>query len=140
MYLSYNAGVRHAVEDIGQCARIWEFVDGTFPGFYRPSSSDEAQHAVYNGQQFQAVVAPDGLPSSLCGLFPGTANDWMIRLKSGCEDRLEQVMEGKEMQKWLFLYGDEAYKCATGIMNHFTQVKGGGGGELALDERAFNRS
>jgi hypothetical protein len=133
-----------AVEAVGGCPRIWGFVDGTFRGFCRPAGSDEAQRAVYNGhkrqhgQQWQAIVTPDGLASSLCGPFLGTANDWMMWLESGCEDRLKQLMDHMEEPEWLFLYGDPAYRCTTGIMSPFSHPRGRR--HLPLDEQAFNRS
>jgi hypothetical protein len=69
-----------AIRDVGGCGRIWGFVDGTFRGFCRPMG-DAAQRAAYNGhkrshgQQWQAIVTPDGLVSSLIGPYLGPIND-----------------------------------------------------------------
>ena len=70
-----------AVEAISDCPRIWGFVDGTFRGFSRPGASNEAQRRAYSGhkrqhgQNFQAIVTPNGLVSSLIGPFFGPTND-----------------------------------------------------------------
>lgn len=60
---------------------IWGFVDSTFRAFCKPGSSDEAQRAAYSGhkkqhgQNWQAIVTPDGLVSSLVDPYLGPAND-----------------------------------------------------------------
>lgn len=80
-------------------------------------------------------MTPDGLVSSLCGPFLGTANDWFMWLQSGCEARIEELMEGREE---LFLYGDPAYKCTYGVMAPFTHPRGRR--YLPEDQQAFNKA
>jgi hypothetical protein len=116
-----------AVEAISDCPWIWGFVDGTFRGFCRLGESNEAQRQAYSGhkrqhgQNFQAIVTPDGLVSSLTGPFFGPTNDWTMWKQSNCQTTLRAIMEGREIQ---YLYGNPAYNCVYGVISPYTHPRG----------------
>jgi hypothetical protein len=86
-----------AVEAVGGVKGVYGFVDGTFRGHRRPGGQ-EAQRTVYSGHKrahgmnWQAVVTPDGLVSSLVGPYAGANNDWSMWKRSGCEEEIRKVM------------------------------------------------
>jgi hypothetical protein len=85
-----------AIHRIGGADGVWGFVDGTFRGYCRPTGNEE-QRAVYSGHKklhgnnYQAIVTPDGLVSSLTGPYMGPTNDWTMWRRSGCEEAIREV-------------------------------------------------
>lgn len=69
-----------AIERVGGAQGVWGFIDGTFRPHQRLQGQD-AQHLVFSGHKrahrinYQAIVTPDGLISSLTGPWPGPVND-----------------------------------------------------------------
>jgi len=124
----------------GDC--IWGFVDGTFRGFCRPTGQEDQQyvysgHKKAHGLQWQAIVTPDGLISSLIGPYRGAENDWEMWKDSGCEDRLRGVMAEEPGSPILYVYGDPAYHEAYGVLCPWKDRRGRRW--LAPEMRAFNR-
>jgi hypothetical protein len=119
---------------------IWGFVDGTFRAFCKPSASDEAQRAAYSGykklhgQNWQAIVTPDGLIVSLVGPYFGPANDWTMWQLSGCKEEIQEVMEGHKM---LWIYGDPAYRLSYRVLAPYGTAKGRR--FLPSGKQAFNK-
>jgi hypothetical protein len=126
---------------VGGIEDIWGFVDGTFRAFCKPSASDEAQRAAYSGhkklhgQNWQAIVTPDGLIVLLVGPFFGPANNWTMWRLSGCKEEIQLVMEGHKM---LWVYGDPAYRLSYGVMAPYGAAQGRR--FLSSRQQAFNRS
>lgn len=46
------------------------------------------------GNNYQAIVTPDGFCVSLIGPFIGPTNDWNMWRRSGCDEAIREVMEG----------------------------------------------
>ena len=82
-----------AIHCINGVHGVWGFIDGTFHGYCHPLGN-EAQRRVYSGHKklhgnnYQAIVAPDGLVVSLTGPFPGPVNNWTMFRLSGVETAL----------------------------------------------------
>jgi DDE superfamily endonuclease len=96
--LTYNRMVAfsEAVHDAGGVEGVWGFVDGTFRGYCRPTGNEEQRrvysgHKKLHGNNYQAIVTPDGLVSSLTGPFMGPTNDWTMWRRSGCEEAIREV-------------------------------------------------
>lgn len=85
-----------AIQNVGGVEGIWGFVDGTFRPHMRPIRQDD-QRVVFSGHKrlhginYQAIVTPDGIVSSLTGPWPGSVSDWTMWKRSGVEQRLRQV-------------------------------------------------
>jgi hypothetical protein len=130
-----------AVERVGGVPGIWGFVDGTFRGYCRPSGNEE-QRRVYSGHKklwgnnYQAIVTPDGLVSSLSGPYMGPTNDWTMWRRSGCDEAIREVMRGHE--KTLYIYGDGAYYASFGVACPFEDPRGRRW--LPDDKKAFNKA
>ncbi len=129
-----------AVEEVGGAEDIWGFVDGTFRGYSRPQGQEDQQlvfsgHKRLHGQKYQAIVTPDGLVSSLTGPWPGPVNDWSMWRRSGCPERLREVIQG---HKILYLYGDPAYRSSYGVACPWTDPRGRR--FLPADKQAWNRA
>jgi hypothetical protein len=92
----------NAIEKVGGAKGIWEFVDGTFRGHCCPQGNEE-QWQVYSGHKklhdnnYQAIVTPDGLVSSLVGPFMGPTADWTMWQQSDCEEAIRQVMQDHDL-------------------------------------------
>jgi hypothetical protein len=91
--LTYNwmVAFSKAVHDAGSVEGVWGFVDGTFQGYCHPTGNEEQRrvysgHKKFHGNNYQAIVTPDGLVSLLMGLFMGPTNDWTMWRHSGCEE------------------------------------------------------
>jgi DDE superfamily endonuclease len=129
------------VHRVGGVKGVWGFIDGTFRGHRRPGGDDEAQRLVYSGHKkqhgvnYQAIVTPDGLISSLTGPWAGPVNDWAMFKRSGCEEAIRSVMAGRET---LYIYGDPAYSASFGVACPFEHPKGRR--YLGAKEQAFNRA
>jgi DDE superfamily endonuclease len=129
-----------AVQRVGGVEGVYGFVDGTFRGHCRPSGPD-AQRTVYSGHKrahglnWQAIVTPDGLVSSLVGPFAGANNDWSMWKRSGCEEDIRKVMAGKET---LYIYGNPAYNSSFGVACPFKHPYGRR--YLSRAQQEFNRS
>ena len=93
---SWLAVFSKAVEEMCGVEDVWGFVDGTFRGYCHPQGQ-EAQQRVYSGHKkshgnnYQAIVTPDGLVSSLTGPWTGPTNDWTMWCHSGVEDAIWEV-------------------------------------------------
>jgi hypothetical protein len=117
---------------------IWGFIDGTFIAFCR-SIDNEHQCRMYSGyykdhrMKWQAIVTPDGIISSLCGPYPGPANDWTMLHDSGVLDKCRTVYSDHQR---LYIYSDPAYSDAFGIMGPYQHP--GGRHALPCDEYEFN--
>jgi hypothetical protein len=86
--------------------------------------------------KFQAIVTPDGLISSLIGPFEGRTNDWAMYTESPVPRRLARIMAPPERRK-LYLYGDSAYHCLSGVMAPFQHSLGRR--YLTAEATAFNQ-
>jgi hypothetical protein len=128
------------IEGVCGVQQIWGFVDGTFRGCRRPTDNSE-QRLVYSGHKrlhgmnWQAIVTPDGLISSLVGPFAGSVNDWAIWRRSGCEEVLRTTFQDKDI---LYIYGDPAYSNAYGISCPFEHPQGRR--FLPQEKRDFNQA
>ena len=129
-----------AVRQVNGIKGIWGFVYGTFRGYCRPTGN-EAQRRVYSGQKklwgnnYQAIVTPDGICVSLMGPFIGPTNDWNIWRRSGCDEAIREVMEGHET---LYIYGDPAYHASFGVAVPFGDPRGRRW--LPQDKQRFNKA
>jgi hypothetical protein len=86
-----------------------------------------AQRTVYSGHKrahgmnWQAIVTPNGLVSSLAGPFAGTNNDWSIWKRSGCEGNIRRVIGNQEM---LYIYiGILLITPRTELLRHLSTLK-----------------
>jgi hypothetical protein len=75
---------------------VWGFVDGTFRGYCRPIGNEEqwrvySRHKKLHSNNYQAIVTPDGLVSSLTGPFIGPTNDWTMWWRSSYEEAIREV-------------------------------------------------
>jgi DDE superfamily endonuclease len=115
-------------------------VDGTFRGHRRPKDYN-SQRTVYSGHKrahgmnYQAIVTPDGLVSSIIGPFAGANNDWAMWKRSGCEEEIRQVMDGHET---LYIYRDPAYNASFGVACPFKHPQGRR--HLTHAEQHFNKA
>jgi DDE superfamily endonuclease len=129
-----------AVEQLNTIQGIWGFVDGTFKGHCRPTGYTN-QRIVYSGHKrahgmnWQAIVTPDGLISSLVGPYSGANNDWSMWQRSGCEAEIRSVCTGHPT---LYIYGDPAYRASFGVMCPFEHPKGRH--YLTPEKQAFNKA
>ena len=82
---------------------------------------------------WQAIVTPNGLISSLIGPFAGLVNDWAIWRRSGCEEVLRATFQGRDI---LYIYGDLAYSNAYRISCPFEHPRGRR--FLPQDKKDFN--
>jgi hypothetical protein len=85
-----------AVHDAGGVEGVWGFVDGTFWEYYRPTGNEEQRlvysgHKKFHGNNYQAIVTPDGLVSLLTGPFMSSTNDWTMWWRSSCEEAIREV-------------------------------------------------
>lgn len=85
-----------ATEKVGGVEGIWGFVDGTFRSHQRPLGQDDQRlvfsgHKRLHGINYQAIVTPNGIVSSLTGPWPGPVNDWTMWRRSHIEQRLREV-------------------------------------------------
>ena len=68
-----------AVQDQVGAEGVWGFIDGTMRPFCRPGENQEAYysgHKKNHGFQFQCIMTPDGLMSSLHGPYMELTADW----------------------------------------------------------------
>jgi DDE superfamily endonuclease len=79
---------------------------------------------------------PDGLVSSLAGLYLGPTNDYSMYCCSGLADRLCEVMGPYEI---LYLYRDPAYRLVFRVISPFRAAAGGRLCLLPPAQQAFNR-
>lgn len=69
-----------AIYQVNRIHGIWGFIDGTFPGYCRPTGN-EALRRVYSGHKkhhnnnYQVIVTLDGLAVAIAGPFTGPTND-----------------------------------------------------------------
>jgi len=83
-----------AIEKVVGGSSIWGWIDGTMRPFCRPG---ENQAYYYSGHkkahsfQFQSIMTPDGIMSSLHGPYMGLSGDWMIWNNSGLEGILRNL-------------------------------------------------
>ena len=112
---------------------VWGFIDGTMRPFCRPGENQEqyySGHKKNHGFQFQCIMTPDGLMSSLHGPYTGPTADWNMWKDSELEGQLRAIFlnedaraaaeqpEGIQVPRY-YLYGDLAYWPAFGIMGPF---------------------
>ena len=112
-----------AVQDEVGTEGVWGFIDGTMRPFCRPGENQEeyySGHKKNHGFQFQCIMTPDGLMSSLHGPYKGPTADWNMWNDSGLEEQLKATLlpEGIHIPRY-YLYGDLAYWPAFGIMGPF---------------------
>ncbi|PWW73575.1 hypothetical protein C7212DRAFT_216301, partial [Tuber magnatum] len=105
---------------------IWGFVDSTMRPFCHPG---ENQGSFYSGYKkchpfkFQSIVTPDGLLSSLAGLFPGPIGDWVVWHSCGIVEILQDIFSKSKIseEERLYVYGDSAYSPVFGVMGPFVE-------------------
>jgi nuclease HARBI1 len=71
--------------------------------------------------KWQAIVTPDSLISSLCGPYPGPANNWTMVYDSGVLDKCRTVYSDYQR---LYIYGDPVYSGVFGIMGPYQHPGG----------------
>ena len=69
-----------AIHQVSGAPGIWGFVNDTFQDYCRPTGNEEQQrvyseHKKLHDNNYQAIVTPDELVSSLTGLFMGSINN-----------------------------------------------------------------
>lgn len=112
---------------------VWGFIDGTFRPFCRPL---DGQRLVYSGHKhghgskWQGIVVPNGLIIVMDGPYEGRASDLTMYLDSGLDQRIQDLMKGKER---LYLFGDQAYSCQHNILTPYPTPS-------TLAEQRFNSS
>ena len=84
---------------------------------------------------FQAIVTPDGILSSLMGPFVGKRSDWGMVRDTHLEEYLKKLNCGQLPEDRLFLYGDPAYQGCWGIMGAY---KSHIGRPITSDQKRFN--
>ena len=84
---------------------------------------------------FQAIVTPDGILSSLMGPFVGKRSDWGMVRDTHLEEYLKKLNCGQLPEDRLFLYGDPAYQGCWGIMGAY---KSHIGRPITSDQKCFN--
>ena len=95
----------------GHC--FWRYIDGTANEICRPFID---QQESYSGPKkmhafnYQAIVTPDGLLSSLMGLYIGKRGDLGMMQLSNLENYLRDMNQRRSIEERLFLYGDPAYQ------------------------------
>lgn len=120
---------------------VWGFIDGTMRSFCRPADH-EIQQSYYSGHkkahgfQFQGIITPDGIMSSLYGPFKGPTGDWHMWNVSGLDDELRAVFRRLPNNQHLYLYGDLAYWPAFGVMGPHRDVRGGTEGLTPIQKAA----
>ena len=96
--------------------------------FCRPGEN-QAQyysgHKKAHGFQFQSIMTPDGIMSSLHGPYTGPSGDWMIWNSSGLDEILHQLFGRDRETPQYYLYGDLAYWPAFGILGPYRSLKPG---------------
>ena len=73
---------------------VWGFIDGTIQPFCRPGENQEqyySGHKKNHGFQFQCIMTPDGLMSSLHGPYTGPTADWNMWKDSELEGQLRAI-------------------------------------------------
>jgi hypothetical protein len=122
---------------------IWGFIDGTLKGICRPEKQTANQRFLYSGYKkkhglnFQSIVTPDGLISSMAGPWEGSPNDWSIwRLSNLQEDRLLRYCFNTAGQQ-VYHYGDKAYALERGVLAPYN-CRGRHGASLPPAAQLFN--
>jgi hypothetical protein len=129
-----------AIYQLNGVPRVWGFIDGTFRGYCRPTGN-ESQRRVYSGHKkqhgnnYQAIVTPDGLTVSITGPWTGPTNDWSMYQRSGVENAIRALMEGHET---LYIYRDPAYHHSFGIAAPFLDSRARRW--LSKDKLRFNKA
>ncbi|KAG0123471.1 hypothetical protein HOY82DRAFT_465201, partial [Tuber indicum] len=70
-----------AVEKVVGGRGVWGWIVGMMRPFCRPGDNHTAYysgHKKSHGFQFQSIMTPDGIMSSLHGPYTGPCGDWMI--------------------------------------------------------------
>ena len=120
----------------GHC--FWGYIDGTANEICRPASDQREFYSGYKKKHtfnYQAIVTPDGILSSLMGPFIGKRSDWGMLRDSKLEDYLKRLNEGHPVEERLFLYGDPAYQGCWGIMGAYKSTRDG---PVTPDQKRFN--
>jgi hypothetical protein len=104
----------NAIEKVGGAKEVWGFVNGTFHRHYCPQDNKEQQqvyskHKKLHKNNYQAIVTPDELVSSLVDLFIRPTANWTIWQQSGCEEAIQQIIREYDL---LWLYNDAAYQAS----------------------------
>lgn len=81
-------------------------------------------HKRKHGFKYQSIVTPDGLVSSLMGLFISRRGDWKMVEYLGLEDKLREVNGGQRSAYAFYLYGDLAYWTVYEIMGPYKNYPG----------------
>jgi hypothetical protein len=129
-----------AVHRIGGVSGVWGFVDGTFRGHRRPKDYN-SQRTVYLGHKraygmnYQAIITPDGLVSSIIGSFARANNDWAMWKRSGCKEEIRQVMDGHET---LYIEREIQHNASFGVACPFKHPQGRC--HLTHAEQHFNKA
>ncbi|OAD05736.1 hypothetical protein MUCCIDRAFT_79183 [Mucor lusitanicus CBS 277.49] len=120
-HYGYKRKFAAAVDQAGALiSNVIGFIDGTLQQVNRPSTDDAMQKALYNGWkhlhaiQYQAIVTPDGITSSIMGPVIGSTHDRVSFSMLETERRLERYLDLPENEEDQFvLYGDPAYISAS---------------------------
>lgn len=109
----------------GHC--FWGYIDGTANEICRPTFDQQESysgHKKMHAFNYQAIVTPDGLLSSLMGPFVGKRSDHGMMRSSNLENDLQNLNDGCPVEERLFLYGDPAYQGCWGIMGAYKSSVG----------------
>lgn len=125
----------------GEDGKIWGFIDGTTQQICRPSANQEvffSGHKGYHAYKWQAVVAPDGLCSSLAGPMPGSRADWWMYQRSELDETISEIFDEAglvDLRQRVFLYGDTAYTNGRAVIGPYHRTRGV---DLSQQQAEFN--
>ncbi|KAF8242091.1 hypothetical protein K440DRAFT_526555, partial [Wilcoxina mikolae CBS 423.85] len=128
-----------AVEAVAGARGVWGFIDGTMRPFCRPGDNQQdyySGHKKHHGFQFQCIMTPDGLMSSLHGPYMGPTGDRVMWNDSNLESKLRELLGDEDGVARYYLNGDLAYWPAFGIMGPYRPQ--GNGMEHSRAEQAAN--
>ena len=99
---------------------IWGFVDGTARKIARPDVNESHSYSGYKRthcQNYQGVVAPDGLIVHCDGPYVGSKNDLNMLFDSGLEAKLDPLVH--QQGRTLMIYADLIYKGQRLVMTGY---------------------
>ena len=118
---TYERAIRERAQQSGVAVHtIWGFIDGTFRRIARPWEDESSSYSGYkrmHGQQYQGVLAPDGLSVSMIGPFLGSRNDIGIYHESYMDALIRPIVV--QPAGIYQLFGDKAYRAEDLIMSPF---------------------
>ena len=111
-----------AVEQVVGGRGVWGWIDGTMRPFCHPGENQAAYysgHKKSDGFQFQSIMTPDGIMSSLDGPYTGPCGNWKMWNDSRIETILRTLFRDSITEQQYYLYGHLAYWPSFGIMGPY---------------------